>query len=96
MHPLVRLNRSYCARDITLQSVFDYLRATAPGLVVEVPDIGPQAPQELKPVTPEVVSVKPWHSTEVEEPEEEIKKPDWIKANPVDPYDDLGAIPPMD
>jgi hypothetical protein len=54
MHPLVRLNRSYCAGDISLESVFEYLRQSAPSLFIEVAE-APEQHEETKPIKPESV-----------------------------------------
>lgn len=110
MHPLIRLNRSYCAGDITLESVFNYLRRSAPELVIEVPD----TPDEDLTVTPVIYDSTPppveapkdeideWvekaSTAQLEKHEQVVQQTEWMNTYPKQsyPYDDFGSLKPQE
>jgi hypothetical protein len=101
MHPLIELNRAYCAGEITLDEILEDLRSNSRELFIEVPDV-PQTKRADSPVRVAQVHQTVIEELSVDEPppaaqeaQKIIETTKWMTDHTTHPYDDFGNIPPL-
>jgi hypothetical protein len=107
-HPLIILNRSFCAREFTLEGLFAQLQEEAPGLIIEVEEEQPVSLASKTVADSEIIDIDfttPMPplpgppQVPVTEAEKIIKKTAWMNKQTTQsnyPYDDYGAVKPME
>jgi hypothetical protein len=106
MHPLIELNRAYCAGEITLDEILQDLRSSAPELFVEAEDRPLPKYEPSQKVAQETIDIAfdeiPATATPQEaahaQGQEIMEKTRWMtdqNTHSTYPYDDFGNVPPL-